>query len=107
MLRYKQIVEALPHITIGLGLWGAPLLFLFIIGGQIFSWAKTGVWRPEPISEWIVLIGFDLDRIYSPDEWIGLARIGVWVLDLPASIIIPVLWIVVFVSFASAVFDNN
>ena len=109
--KFKGLLQREPalfsNLTISLGLFGALSLFLYIFGGQILSWAKFGEWRPEPLSEWFEFLGADLDFIYSPTDWFGLTAVAAWLLDLPASIFVPLIWFLTCLGLAAVLFDHR
>ena len=75
----------------------ANLLLVGAIGiviWQIYTWAKTGAWIQLCFYDVLVYlkvcVGKDLSSIYNPQNWIGLAKIAQWFLNLPAT-----LWLLV------------
>jgi hypothetical protein len=58
---------------------------------QIHNWAKTGAWISLPLSTAFRYYGYDLDSVYNPQNWIGLAKIAQWLLKLPISLCIPII----------------
>ena len=65
----------------------AVLWFLGVLGYQVLGWLQTGQWKSLPFV--VVFNHFDiiLDAVYSPQSWIGIARIAQWILGLPLSIL--------------------
>lgn len=57
---------------------------------QIYSWAKTGVWTSLPLSLLFKYFGVNLESVYNPQSWFGLAKVAKWVLKQPISICIPI-----------------
>ncbi len=43
---------------------------------QIYNWAKTGAWIHLPLSTAFRHFGYELDSIYNPQSWIGIAKIA-------------------------------
>lgn len=54
------------------------IAFLFVFGGEVISWLKTGVWTHVPI--------VDPDRIQM--EWLGVQKIAHWFADLPLALLL-------------------
>lgn len=63
--------------------------FIGLIGWQSLRWLQTSQWPPVPLSVVFDYFNVDLDHIYSPREWLGLARVMQWLLNLPLSVIGP------------------
>tara|TARA_B100000315_G_C14563677_1_gene581832 strand:+ start:966 stop:1439 length:474 start_codon:yes stop_codon:yes gene_type:complete len=88
----KKNKEASPVYVIGMFMsLIANLLIMGAIGiviWQIYTWAKTGVWVSLCFYDVLVYlkvcVGKDLSSIYNPQNWIGLAKIVQWFLNLPA-----------------------
>lgn len=59
--------------------------FVGIVGWQCIYWLRAGEWLPVPLSVVFDYFGIDLDDVYSPKNWIGLAKVAQWVLNLPLS----------------------
>ena len=58
---------------------------------QIYNWAKTGVWIHLPLSTAFRHYGYDLDLIYNPQNWVGVAKIAQWLLKIPITLCILIL----------------
>ncbi len=61
-----------------LNIWG--LLGGVLIGGgilliQLYWWAKTGEWLSLPVGVVFVLLGFELEWVYEPTDWVGVAKV--------------------------------
>ena len=46
-----------------------------IVIWQTFHWMSAGVWTPVPLSAVFLKLGEDLDSVYNPQSWIGIAKI--------------------------------
>ncbi len=77
-----------------------------ILGFQIFVWAKSGEWISIPIAYGLALIGIDTAPIYDPTNWVGLASLARWFVDLPLSVLLPILGFLIFGS-VSQIIDEN
>lgn len=67
------------------------LWFLAVLGYQCFFWLYEGRWHPLPSSLLFDHFGVSLEHVYSPKEWLGAAAIARWVLDLPLSVLPPMI----------------
>ncbi len=63
-----------------LGILGAAAILLF----QCYPWARTGEWVPLSVAS---VLGFYPDYLYYPTDWVGLAKIGKTLLELPLSLV--------------------
>ena len=88
---------------IALGMWifvlgfgGSVLGGLGVFGVQIFLWAKSGTWVSVEFAELFLAIGVDLSPVFYPTDWIGVASVAKWFLELPLSLCLPVLGFAVF-----------
>ena len=63
-----------------------------LIGGgifliQLYWWAKTGEWLSLPVGTLFVLLGFELEWVYEPTDWVGVAKMLRLLLEqLPPSV---------------------
>jgi hypothetical protein len=73
------------------------IIFIIILGYQIYKWAKIGVWVSLPFSKSFEFINIDLSFIYYPSDWRGLAKVCEWILNLPLSICLPLF--IIFICF--------
>jgi len=76
---------------------------------QVYSWMKVGVWTPIPTSIILMKLGVNLDSVYYPQSWLGLAKVVQWVLKKPASLCIPITSYILFVInlYVSDYIDNK
>ena len=65
--------------------------FNIILAYQAYHWIRYGTWQPLPLSSAFFFFDFDLSYIYNPTDWHGLAKVCVWILNLPLSIFLPAL----------------
>lgn len=61
---------------------------------QLYLWLKLGEWVPLPISTVFTWVGIDYSLLTS-DQWLGLQKIIVWVLDLPMFLMLPLFGIAI------------
>lgn len=64
---------------------------LAILGWQVFYWLKNGAWLPLHFYDAFAYLGIDLKNVYIQNNWKGLGKIVQWLLNLPLSIIIPII----------------
>lgn len=81
---YENSVKGIAALIGGIGFMGAAVL-----GYQILQWLKTGVWIEMPLSMLFVWFQFDLSPVMNM-EWQGTKKIILWFLDLPLSLVLPV-----------------
>lgn len=71
----------------------ASFLTLVVIGGilavviiwswQIYHWLRTGHWQGLSVQTSLDYLGIDLSPLYAPRKWVGIAKLGRWMLPLP------------------------
>jgi hypothetical protein len=76
----------------------ACMIGICIVIWQLFHWMRTGVWVPVPLSTVLIKQGANLDSIYNPQSWIGIARIAQWFLEKAAFITIAIITIIVIIA---------
>jgi len=68
--------------------WVAAVLwFLGMIGYQTVHWLRFGEWQAVSLIAALEYFGLNLNFIYDPQSWIGLAHIAQWFLSLPLSLV--------------------
>lgn len=80
--------------VLSLALLGALLLFIGILGWQIYDWLRTGIWTELPFLVLFDLLNLNVSGVYQPGDWHGAAAIARWVLELPLSICAPLLLVI-------------
>ena len=75
-----------------------------IIGWQSYSWLRTGVWTALPISKAFQYFEWPIPST----SWLGLQKLIGWVFDIPTSLAVFVLSIIVVMicSIIEALFEN-
>jgi hypothetical protein len=68
--------------------WGFWLYAGFLLVVQILNWARTGAWITVPFAELLIDLGVDLTPVYYPQDWVGLASIATWILNLPQILVL-------------------
>lgn len=84
-----QPISRVADFLGSLGLWVMGLGFLGcvgLLGFQIYMWLYSGEWVPIPLAFVPAALGVNLNPIYEPQSWRGLAVLGELVLDLPLSL---------------------
>jgi len=86
-------------------LWwiGSPVS---VLGWQIYTWLKHGVWTPLAMHQVFASLGIGLEGIYHPTDWKGLAIVAQWFLEWPMSIGLPV-WGGLLIGIVAAMFDRD
>lgn len=82
-----KLAETVAYYGIGLSL----LLAAAIVGFQVIGWARTGRWEPFPLSYLLMGLHVNFGWPYDATEWIGLANVARWLLDLHASLYIAII----------------
>jgi len=95
--KFLDTLSDLAFIVIVLLPWLAAVV---ILGTQAYSWAYTGTWPPFHAEHVLLLPGVDTQPIYHPTEWVGLASIVQWLLDLPLALWLFVLPVVIWCGLA-------
>ena len=103
---WDMSLSALSRWVFIIGFGASIIVAVGIFGLQIFAWAKTGNWIPAPASEGLVLIGIDLTPVYNPTDWVGIASLAQWFLDIHMSFWLPVLGYLIF-GFVALVIDGD
>lgn len=91
-LRYKAANPG-DRLRVGIFATGnilAGLAAVGILGYQVYFYLRWGGWRGLPLSELLDGIGIDTTGLYAPQSWQGAAKIGRWVVELPAVFVIPI-----------------
>ena len=87
--------ESFQEIFMGLGLSACVIGLLMLAMLPILKsvvWLQDGAWPEEVLpglssfASWLTSVGVDLDPIYNPTRWIGLAKIVRWFLELPSGV---------------------
>ena len=87
--RITRLFGRLSKITLA---WGVGLSLLsgaLILANQALDWLREGILTPYPLIEFMVQLEYDMSAVYEPQEWIGLAAIAAWILDLPVAVALP------------------
>ncbi len=69
----------------------AVLVGIGILGWQVYYWLKNGVWANLPLALAFEYFGFNLNPIFNPVDWHGLAKIAAWLLNCPLAMGLPAL----------------
>lgn len=75
-ISFDGIMVFLVELVLLVGLGLSYLFGLYIIGKQLFLWAKTGMWHPVPLAEAFSYFGISLSPIYHAEDWKGLTSIA-------------------------------
>jgi len=72
--------------------WGASIWFFMVLGYQCVTWLRTGAWVPLPLSRaFDFMTGGSFIDVFFRMEWVGLREVILWILNLPMSVMLPVL----------------
>ena len=94
--KFNEFTGEIIHVVLKVGFGLSVLFGLAVLGMQTFQWAKTGVWPGVPLSDLFMFLGVDLSPIYYPKDWMGLASLTAWLLDLPVSLVVPLIGGIVY-----------
>lgn len=79
---YAHYLRAVILFACGL----LTLLSCAVLAFQAYDWAKTGSWPEIPASLAFEWLGYRLDWIRHPSDWVGLARVAAWLLEFPLAL---------------------
>ena len=88
----RRITQFFGWLSVVTLMWGVGLSILtsaFILGNQALDWLREGYWTPYPLIQLMLQLEYDMSAVYEPQEWIGLAAIAAWILDLPVAVALP------------------
>lgn len=86
----------IPGAAVGVVVTGATLTILVIVGTQITSWLKTGIWPEYSIFQALYDVGVQI----PPISWLGLQKIVYFLLDFHVGFLVLVLaWPLVYVAY--------
>lgn len=72
--------------------YGAAFVFAaIVVMWQSFHWLKTSFWQPISMLDGFFWVGLDLSTAYLANNWLGLAKIAQWLLEMPLSLGFPIL----------------
>lgn len=86
---FGEVIETLTSWGVRFSLILSLIFGPFLLGFQLYLWAKNGEWHGASIATALEVMGFDLSFIYSPPDWKGLAIATTWLLTFPLSIAVP------------------
>jgi hypothetical protein len=67
------------------------LVALGILVWQLYTLSTTGAWQAVRLFDALSFVGIDLQGVYFPRETTDLARYGQLLLELPATLMLPLL----------------
>ena len=106
----KQKAISLPEFTFILFKFTAiisSVVGICIAIWQVYSWMKVGIWTPIPTSIILVKLGVNLDSVYYPQSWLGLAKVVQNILKTPASLCIPITSYILFMINHYVYYDDR
>jgi len=84
--RFRYIFEFCTTLAVS-----SVLVALGILGWQLYTLSTTGAWQAVRLFDVLSFIGIDLQSVYFPRETTDLARYGQLLLELPATLMLPLL----------------
>ena len=81
-----EIAEEIFWISVAVSILG----MVGILAWEFFQYLKLGKWPDNEFSAIFLYLGVNLDSIYYPTNWIGVAKIIRWFLGWPVSLATPV-----------------